>query len=318
MNNAKKLFFILKLIIVIASFGFVFYKIFNHHQLSEFYQIIQNFSLNQFLTLVLVGFLMFINWSIESIKWKLLVEKFQVISFFTALKAIFSGITISIFTPNRTGEFAGRIILLKNENRVKAIFSTFIGNIAQLTITILFGLFAISFIPNKFNGFFFKSLYTPYWISFISPVAIIILLFCYFNLNRIKNLLTHFKYISRYANIYSGFFAYTQKELLHFLVLSALRYCVFVIQYLLLLYVFNITIIFVPMVIIIFIIYFSLTIIPTIALGELGIRSSIAIFFLSKITNNLSGVFMASSTIWLINLAIPALLGSLLIYKSKI
>src|SRR5688572_25018804 len=52
--------------------------------------------------------LMFVNWSIETIKWKLAVEKIQRISFFTAFRAVLSGVTFSVTTPNRVGEYFGR------------------------------------------------------------------------------------------------------------------------------------------------------------------------------------------------------------------
>ena len=49
----------------------------------------------------LVFFMMFLNWIIEAFKWKLLIKKVEDISIWTSVRAVFSGITVSTFTPNR-------------------------------------------------------------------------------------------------------------------------------------------------------------------------------------------------------------------------
>jgi hypothetical protein len=64
--------------------------------------------------------------------------------------------------------------------------------------------------------------------------------------------------------------------------------------------------------------YLILSAVPTIALSEIGVRGSVAIFLLQNFTENLSAVFLATTCIWIINLAIPALLGNIFLYKTKI
>ena len=50
-----------------------------------------------------------------------------------------SGVTVSIFTPNRTGEFAGRVLHLDAGIRIKAAIASVIGSMNQLLITIIAG-----------------------------------------------------------------------------------------------------------------------------------------------------------------------------------
>ena len=88
---------------------------------------------------------MFVNWSIDAIKWQFLVSKLEKVSFWLALKAVFLGITVSIFTPNRIGEFGGRVFCLQQADRLKCIGNNF-GNITQLVITIIFGVLAFLFL----------------------------------------------------------------------------------------------------------------------------------------------------------------------------
>jgi len=70
-------------------------------------------------------------------------------------------------------------------------------------------------------------------------------------------------------------------------------------------------------------IYFTMAIIPTIALTELGIRGSVALYFFGLYvgkfplidgTNNI-GVFAASTILWMINVGLPALIGSIFVFR---
>src|ERR1044071_1101258 len=70
--------------------------------------------------LVLVILLMILNWAIEAFKWKLTIEKVQEISFLTAFKAVLSGLSFSVTTPNRIGEYLGRVLYMKEGKRINA------------------------------------------------------------------------------------------------------------------------------------------------------------------------------------------------------
>jgi uncharacterized membrane protein YbhN (UPF0104 family) len=70
-----------------------------------------SFSDARVLNFILVIVLMFVNWSLEALKWKISVQSVQPVSFFRSLKAIFSGVSFSVTTPNRTGEYLGRVFI---------------------------------------------------------------------------------------------------------------------------------------------------------------------------------------------------------------
>jgi len=89
--------------------------------------------------LAAVILLMIINWSLEAIKWKLSIRKIQQVSFGKALKAIFSGVSFSVSTPNRIGEYFGRILYMNEGNRLKTISLTIVSNISQLIVTLFAG-----------------------------------------------------------------------------------------------------------------------------------------------------------------------------------
>ena len=68
--------------------------------------------------------------------------------------------------------------------------------------------------------------------------------------------------------------------------------------------------------------YFVMTAIPTIALIDLGIRGSVAIYFIGQMVleaNGLhTGILLASMAVWMVNLAFPALIGLLFINRLKL
>jgi hypothetical protein len=57
--------------------------------------------------------------------------------------------------------------------------------------------------------------------------------------------------------------------------------------------------------------FFAITIIPTFAFAELGIRGAVATFFFSYITADLAPIVYAITSLWLVNLVVPALAGSI-------
>ena len=90
--------------------------------------------------LFFVVLLMIVNWAIEAQKWKLSVQKIQRLNFLTAFKAVLSGLSFSVTTPNRIGEYLGRVLYMEEGNRIKAVSLTIVCSMSQLIITLFMGL----------------------------------------------------------------------------------------------------------------------------------------------------------------------------------
>ena len=100
-----------------------------------------------------VMLLMVVNWSLEAIKWKISVKDIQQVSFLKALRAVLSGVSFSVSTPNRVGEYLGRVLYMDDGNRLKTISITIVGSISQLIITLLMGAIGlIVFKPANEDG----------------------------------------------------------------------------------------------------------------------------------------------------------------------
>ncbi|MGM0503586.1 MAG: hypothetical protein ACQESQ_03130, partial [Bacteroidota bacterium] len=137
--NKKILKYLISIIIIVLSYGFIYHKLKNYEALKDLS--IQDFKFTRhqitFVAVVFVG--MILNWSIEAIKWKELVKRITPIRFLQSLQIIFTSITIGIFTPNRIGEIAGRAYFLKKGKRTYGLLAAGIGSLAQLTATVVMG-----------------------------------------------------------------------------------------------------------------------------------------------------------------------------------
>jgi hypothetical protein len=104
---------------------------------------------------------------------------------------------------------------------------------------------------------------------------------------------------------------YSLNKLIKVLIFSQLRYIVFFSQYFFLLKVFNVNISLENAFSAVSLSYLFLFSIPGIALAEPGIRGSLALFFIGFFSDNDFGILSASLTLWILNLAIPSLIGVL-------
>jgi hypothetical protein len=66
------------------------------------------------------------------------------------------------------------------------------------------------------------------------------------------------------------------------------------------------------------IMFLAMAVVPTIALAELGLRGKLAVLLFGVASTNTLGIVLAASGIWLINLVVPALAGSLFILGIKL
>lgn len=326
MIRNKNIKIIFKYILAPLLAGWLFYSLYQQTRsqphLHESIILIKNAPLGkQAWKFWLVIFLALINWGIEARKWQVLVKPIQQMSFWRAYKSVLSGVALSLNTPNRMGEYGGRILYLKEGNRIKGISLSIAGSISQLIITLILGCCGLIYI------LFFQTAPTDslmglsiFWIRvllFISSFIAVLLILFFFRLSwliRIIEKLPASKKFIEYINVLEEF---TAKLLLRLLSLSFFRYLVFVIQYILLLQVLDVQIFWVESFWIISILFLVLAIVPSFAIADLGIRGKFSTELLSVYSANTLGILGTTFGIWFINLFIPALAGSILILGIK-
>ncbi|HEU4554867.1 MAG TPA: lysylphosphatidylglycerol synthase domain-containing protein [Chitinophaga sp.] len=274
------------------------------------------------MALTLVFVLMIFNWGLEARKWQLLVRSLEAVSFLRAFSAVLSGVSLSINTPNRIGEYGGRMLYMSNQNKLKSIAATMIGSLSQLIITIIFGLTGLIYYVNNFPLAKANSYPAAYIWEKILLVALaligVLAIILYF---RLQIVITIFEKIPvlRKAKVFMQIITrYTTADLQYLLLLSACRYVVFSAQYLILLNTFGVEMLWWQGFLLNAVIYLVMAVVPTIAVVELGLRGKVSIYFLGLLSDNTAAIIAATVGIWLVNLLLPAVLGSILLLGVKI
>ncbi|HVI46231.1 MAG TPA: lysylphosphatidylglycerol synthase domain-containing protein [Chitinophaga sp.] len=272
--------------------------------------------------IVLVLVLMIFNWGLEARKWQKLVKPLERISFMRAFSAILSGVSLSINTPNRIGEYGGRVLYLRNHNKLKAIAATIVGSFSQLIVTVIFGLIGMIYYINNFTLVKGNSYFPPnFWEKILFGVLLVICvltILLYFRLQIILAVFEKVRFLRKAKVFVQIIVKYSSSELRYLLLLSALRYMVFSAQYLILLDALGLEFMWWQAFLLNSVIYLVMAVVPTIAIAELGLRGKVSIYFLGLISSNTAAIIAATVGIWLINLVLPAVLGSVLLLGVKI
>ncbi len=270
----------------------------------------------------LVVALMFVNWGIETRKWQLLIHHVQDFTFYRSFKSVLSGCSVTMLTPNRIGEYGGRILYVKEENRIKGISLTLVGSISQLLVTMVMGCAGLLYLRliSHHNSDIARVL-PEFWgdvLIYLSLGLTVILLLFYLRLGWLVRMMERLPSLQKVVNHIKVLDEFNDRNLVQILLLSFARYFVFVLQYILLLQVMHVTI---PVILcfwLMTVFYLVMAVAPTIGFIDLPIRISASWAIFKLFTVNELGVGTASLGIWLINLVIPAVLGSLLIFSIKI
>lgn len=266
--------------------------------------------------------LMLVNWGIEARKWQVVIRRIQPISFFQSLKAIFTGTTMAFFTPNRIGEYVGRILYINHDKRIQAISLTIVCSIAQLLVTLIAGLGGLLYMKNVIATRLPVDTALLFWINTllsITTLGTIILTLFYFRLTWLVKWIEKIPRIERFVRYIRVLDSFNATILLRILSLSVARYLVFIGQYYLLFAVFDVTLTPMQVFASIGVVFLVLAVVPTIAvITELGVRWKASIGLVQFFSTNTWGVLATSLSVWIINLVIPALIGSLLILGIRI
>jgi hypothetical protein len=297
----------------------IYHQLTKQEHLERSWQQIRNsFASSRILYLVAVTVLMIVNWGLESFKWKLCVQRIQQIGFMTAFKAVLSGVSFSVSTPNRVGEYLGRVLYMDEGNRLKAISLTITGSLSQLIITLVMGLVGWITLGPALEA---KGLLSHFWYNGIlygTIIVLLILTILYFRLAGVARWFERIKGIRKYGWLFRALEEFNATLLLQLLSLSALRFMVFIAQYYLLFRFFGVDLSWGQTLWTVSVSFLVMAVIPTIALfTDLSLRGEISLKLVGLFSDNHLGIWFASVNIWVINLIIPALAGSLLILSIK-
>ena len=263
--------------------------------------------------------LMWVNWGLEAVKWRLSILPVQKIGFLRALKAILAGSCVASLTPNRVGEYLGRMLYIDSGKKIQSVAPTIVCSMAQMLVTLLAGSAGLVLFSH-----FGPEFPETRWVASYLKIAIVVTLLSafllgtlYFRFDPLINRVN--RWLKKYFKIISIPESFSNQMLLKIFFISLIRYGVFLLQYFLLFSLFGINISGVQLFMGVSVMFVVMAIIPSLTLlTDLGLRWQAGIQIFQVFTANTAGILAVSLGIWLINLIIPALIGSLLILRIKL
>jgi len=310
--KTKQFFFVLiKLSIVVGAFYFIYSKLIENEQLriSEFLAFLKankTFSVKNIIFLVLLSVF---NWFFEILKWKTLVKTIKKISFKEALEQSLGGLTASLITPNRIGDYGAKAIYYSKPYRKRIVLLNLLGNISQMTMTTIFGIIGLVVFINRYQ------IEVDYF-KLTKFVTLIILIgaFAFFGAKQNK---FNIKGFSLHKVVEFIKEMPLQVHLFN-LSLALMRYLIFSFQFYYLITIFGIEVDYFKAMVVITSIYLLASIIPSITIFDVVVKGSVAVFFFGFVQVNELTILSITTIMWLLNFAIPSVFGSYFVLNFKL
>ena len=291
--------FLLKLLVVIAAFYFIYNQLAGNEQLDwgKFSQLVDR--KKSFFGILFILLFSVVNRFLEILKWQNLVSFINPISIGEATKQVLGALTAGIFTPNGLGEYAGKAMYFNKKQTKKIIFLNLICNGIQMILTIIFGTIGLILIG--------------YWKWALAIIGIAIVLFFASILSKnitikgysIQKLLHKINEIPKKIH---------RKNIL----LGVCRYLVFSHQYYVLFLVFDVDLPYLTLISSIAAVYFLASSLPSFQFLDFAVKGSVAMFFFGKYGVNEWIVIFISTLMWFLNVVLPVVIGSYYVMRFKL
>jgi MFS family permease len=250
----------------------------------------------------LVGCLLLtpINWYFEWIKWKRILKKIDEKDNPNNSTAFASGIISSFLTPSLSGNFLGRMLYYDKSKRWKITILSTISNLSQFLVALIFGVIALSILNESQQN---------HWKIYIIIPVLFIFIILYFFGERLAAKIP--------INQVQLFGSQIEKDNSRstFLLISMLRYVIFVSQYVLALKTFGIIFSF-ETIYYIMLVFLFVTLTPSLFFGKIMVRESIAVTIFGMAGYETIPIIFASFTTWFFNLFLAAFVALLIVKKT--
>lgn len=310
--DRNKLFSIVKWLVMLTAYGFLIYKLANIEYWNELKKTFQEISPGRLILLMIVVLLMPLNWFLEAVKWQRLTEKSVVLSLKTSLKSVLAGLSTGYITPNRIGDFAGRVLFLPKIHQLSGVVLSIVNSLTQNIVIAVFGLTGA---VVYFTTFHSESNFSNFLIWIGASFGASLLL--YFTFPKLVQRIKTGKWSLKFQEIIKSMSGFDLWDLLVIILISTLRYLVFCSQYYLLLCFFEIEVPLQQAVFAVPAMYLLVTFTPSLAASEPAIRGSYAVLIFSVFSTNFIGIMLTGILIWLINFVVPMVAGTVAIGRIK-
>lgn len=251
-----------------------------------------------------------LNLGLEVAKWRQLVRLvLPDFNWHQATSGVLLGAATGIFTPNRMGDYAGRLMCLPAEHHLLAAVYTFVSRIAQMASTLVLGSTALLALSRQPGGLAWAGPHQDLLLSgtlLLTSGAAFAFAFPQVVLGVLRRLPWRKGLIGQAIQALTTL---PPSLIRRIGALALLRSAVFTTQYALLLCGWLGAEHLVLACALVSLIFLLKSVVPSVALAELGLRESVALLVTGAVGWAASPVVVATFGLYVINLIIPALLG---------
>ncbi len=267
--------------------------------------------------LLLALVLMPVNWALETLKWRTFTQSFSRQDFWHSYRAVLAGVAISLITPNRIGDYGGRVLLSEQRQEWRVVVSTLLGGLSQMIVLFSAGIVGFAWFSHNYLDW---QLYPLLGILIGAGCIVAMMVVAFFRLQQLIPLIRGvvgikwWKKIRRHIVVLR---ASKDRQRLQSLQWALLRYIIYSLQYWLMLAVLGVDLPVMDALAAITTIFLLQTSVPLPPVGALLARAEIALFIWGRLNVNEISALAATFGLFIINLALPALLGTVFIVKTK-
>lgn len=257
------------------------------------------------LSLIVTIALVFPNIWIAYAKWRLTLKTIEIkATTQVRVHSFFAGVVTGLLTPNMIGNFLGRFYYFDKEKRGIITAFTMLSNFGQFIASITFGAVSVFLLGE------ILVLKEMHELLYFLLFALVISYLTYYFIDNFLGRFKRFKFSSEFRSLLKKRPWFRTQILL----LSFARFGIFTLQFSLMLHAFGVDWNF-YLIAAIWQVYLITILVPSLFLGNVGIRESIALLILAPLGLNEVSILAASFLIWLLNTLSPALLGLIICRK---
>ena len=244
--------------------------------------------------------LMPVNLFFEWQKWTVILKDERVESK-QKFHSFLSGIVSGVITPAYAGNFIGRMFYFPKSSRKYIIVNTLASNGAQFIISVALGIAALQVLYFNAIDLVFHSL-----LILLNIGLFVVYFYGDLFLHKIP-----IRFLQQIKDI-----VISKSRRRQLVLLSAGSYVIFVVQFFVALLAFDASFD-LEILLWIMLMFGAITISPSLFMGKLIVRETVAVTVLSLIAIPAPLVIMAATSTWLLNQIIPALMATFLVKKQK-
>ena len=294
---------VIKLSIIIGASYYIYNRLLKNESLdfnefSRFLSKNESFSVKNIIFLLVLSTF---NWFFEILKWQKLVSSIKKISFKDAMQQSLGGLTASLITPNRIGDYGAKAIYFDKPLRKRIVLLNLLGNMSQMAVTTIIGCVGLIVFQSRYN-----IEVDSYKLSRFFIIIIVIIVFATLGLKQSRFKIKGFS-IDRVLQFIKKL---STKIHIQNFGLSLIRYAIFSFQFYFLLSLFNTNLDYKTAIVAISSMYLLASIVPSLVIFDVVIKTSAAVFLFDYLGVDAFTILSITTLMWLLNFILPSLIGS--------